>query len=172
MQCGADVDSLIQTTYQGAHIPNQSDQYYMDRTILSETNDDVDKINTAILQKFPGEETLLMSADSVSQNDQASHLNFQPYPMEFLNSTAASGLPLAKFALKPGSPLMLLHNLDPSKGLCNGTRLVLANIHPCVLECCIISGDERFAGKHVLISKSVLEPSNDLFSNIVNSLFA
>ena len=64
MQCGADVDSLIQATYPGVHIPNQLDQYYMDRTILSGTNDDVDKINAAILQKFPGEETALMSADS------------------------------------------------------------------------------------------------------------
>ena len=162
MQCGADVDSLVQSTYPGVHIPNQPDQYYLDRTILSGTNDDVDKINAAILQKFPGEETVLMSADSVSQDDEASHLNFQPYPMEFLNSITASGLPLAKLALKPGCPLMLLHNLDPSKGLCNGTRLILVNIRPHVLECRIITGDERFAGKHVLIPRLVLEPSNDL----------
>jgi ATP-dependent DNA helicase PIF1 len=57
---------------------------------------------------------------------------------------------------------MLLHNFDPSKGLCNGTHLILVNIHPCVLECHIITGDERFAGKHVLIPRLVLEPSNDL----------
>src|ERR1700761_6810510 len=99
MKCGADVDSLIQATYPGVHIPNQSDQYYMDRTILSGTNDDVDKINTAILKKFPGEEKVLMSSDSGSQDDEASHLNFQPYPMEFLNSITASGFPLAKLAL-------------------------------------------------------------------------
>jgi hypothetical protein len=84
------------------HIPNQTDQYYLDRTILSGTNDDVDKIKAAILQKFPREETVLMSADSVPQDDEASHLNFQPYPMEFLNSVTASGLPLVMLALKPG----------------------------------------------------------------------
>ena len=60
--------------------------------------------------------------------------------VEFLNSITVSGLPLSCLALKVGSPLMLLHNLDPSSGLCNGTRLVLTRIKPQVLECQILSG--------------------------------
>ena len=94
MQCGGVVDSLIQSTYPGVHIPNQPDKYYLDRKILSGKNDDIDKINAAIFQKFPGEETILMSADSVSQDDEASHLNFQPYPMEFLIQSLHQVYPL------------------------------------------------------------------------------
>ena len=51
-------------------------------------------------------------------------------PVEFLNSITVSGLPLSCLALKVGSPLMLLHNLDLSSGLCNGMCLVLTRIKP------------------------------------------
>ena len=50
------------------------------------------------------------------------------YPVEFLNSLNASGLPLAHLALKPGCPLMLLQNLDPENGQCNGTQMVLFEV--------------------------------------------
>ena len=43
------------------------------------------------------------------------------YPVKFLQNFNVSGLPCAKLALKIGCPLMLLCNLDPANGLCNGT---------------------------------------------------
>ena len=87
-------------------------------------NDEVDDINEAVLAKFPGNARTLLSADSVQTQDEAVN-DYQPYPVEYLNLLRASGLPLAKLNLKPGCPIMLLWNLDPSKSLCNGTQMIL-----------------------------------------------
>ena len=59
------------------------------------------------------------SANTAIVNDAADD-DFQ-YPVEYLNTITASGLPLSKLRLKIGAPLMILHNLDPSAGVCNGT---------------------------------------------------
>ena len=159
MCCGDNtMDSLIESTYPGIGQGNKPDQYFLDRTILSCKNDDVDELNEKMLGKFPGQETVLMSADSVSLENEAVN-GFQPYPVEYLNSLRVSGLPLARLALKPGCPVMLLRNIDPSKGLCNGTRMVVVEIRARVLKCRIITGDRRFAGKIALIPRITLEPS-------------
>jgi ATP-dependent DNA helicase PIF1 len=60
------------------------------------------------------------------------------YPIEYLHSLTATGLPLAHLALKPSCPLMLLHNIDPSQGLCNGTCMILMDIKQHVLQCHIL----------------------------------
>ena len=113
-----------------------------------------------MLAKFSGNAQTLLSADSVQTQDEAVN-DYQPYPVEYLNSLRASGLPLAKLNLKPGCPIMLLWNLDPSKGLCNGTRIILNRIQPHVLDCTVISGDPKFSGNRVLIPRISLTPSNE-----------
>ena len=95
-------------------------------TILSCKNDDVDNINSDILKTFPGEEKIMQSADSLIMDSPDNLQNAMP--VQFLNSITVSGLPLSRHALKVGSPLMLLRNLDPSSGLFNGTHLVLTRI--------------------------------------------
>jgi ATP-dependent DNA helicase PIF1 len=47
------------------------------------------------------------------------------YPSELLNTLEVSGMPSHKLSFKISAPVMLLHNLDPSVGLCNGTRLIV-----------------------------------------------
>jgi hypothetical protein len=154
------VESLIEATYPGIGQGHKEDQYFLDRTLLSCKNDDVDDFNAMILEKFPGEKRVMMSSDSVQLENQALN-GYQPYPAEYLNSLNASGIPLAKLALKVGAPIMLLRNLDPSKGLCNGTRMIVTDIRPRVLRCRIITGDERFSGKTVMIPRIELEPKAD-----------
>jgi len=56
----------------------------------------------------------------------------------------------ALLCLKVGSPVILLRNLDPGEGLCNGTRMVVLNMRRKMLQCRIISKDRRFRGKMVL----------------------
>ena len=130
---------LISEIYPGLSHHNNSDQYFSKQNILACTNNNVMDLNTDLLKRFPGEEHMLLRADSVELDDEAIN-EYQPYPMEYLNSLVSSSLPLAHLALKVGCPVMLLWNLDPSKGLCNGTRLRVVQIRRRVLKCRIISG--------------------------------
>ncbi|KAG5729934.1 hypothetical protein E4T56_gene8659 [Termitomyces sp. T112] len=62
------VTGLISSTY--PHIDHhQDDQYYLDHSILSDKNSDVEDINSEVLQKCPGEEKILQSADSIISDD-------------------------------------------------------------------------------------------------------
>ena len=152
------INSLIEEIYPGIQHGNKDDQYFLDRSILACTNDIVMHLNSQLLEMFPGEKQVLLSADSVQFDDPAMN-EHQPYSPEYLNSLVSSSLPLAHLALKVGCPIMLLRNLDPSKGLCNGTRLRVSEIRKKVLKCRIISGDAKFAGKPVFISKITLAPT-------------
>jgi len=148
-----DIQGLVNAIYPDIDQGNKPDAYFLERTILSSKNDTVNRINQMVLDRFPGEETVVISADKVNGH------NSDTYPTEFLNSLTISGFPLAHLPLKPGCPLMLLRNIDPINGLCNGTRMVLLEIRPRVLKCRILGGDH--AGKEVFIPRITLDPSED-----------
>src|SRR5882762_5390378 len=130
------------------------DQYFLECTILSSKNDAVDDLNSAVLEKFPGEEFTLFGVDKVKGNQ-------DDYPIEYLNSLNVSGLPLAHLHVKLGCPLMLLRNIDPSHGLCNGTHLILLEVRTYVLKCHILGG--KHAGSVAFIPRVTLEPSEESF---------
>ncbi|KAG5719901.1 hypothetical protein E4T56_gene14111, partial [Termitomyces sp. T112] len=62
------VTGLISSNYPHSD-HHQDDQYYLDYTILSGKNSDVEDINSEVLQKCPGEEEILQSADSIIFDD-------------------------------------------------------------------------------------------------------
>jgi ATP-dependent DNA helicase PIF1 len=85
--------SLINAIYPAIHDPIQhSDQYFSERTILSSRNDDVDDLNAAILNLFPGQPRVFHSADSIPNNAQDQDQGELLYPVEYLNSINCSGL--------------------------------------------------------------------------------
>ncbi|KAF0714569.1 Aste57867_3809 [Aphanomyces stellatus] len=47
------------------------------------------------------------------------------FPVEYLNTLEVNGFPPHISQLKVGTPIMLLRNLSPAKGMCNGTRLIV-----------------------------------------------
>ncbi len=143
------LSELIKYIYPNIQAGHFQDCFFLERTILSGCNDDVDEINQQVLDMFPGQETVYWSTDKKIEEelDDAATL----YPVEFLQNFNASGLPRAKLALKIGCPLMLLCNLDPANGLCNGTQMILTRFRPHVLECRLLSGNN--AGKAVFIPR-------------------
>ena len=60
------VSSLTNTIYPGINDPLQhSDEYFSQRVILACQNNDVDDLNHHVLHRFPGQEQIFHSADSV-----------------------------------------------------------------------------------------------------------
>lgn len=154
------IDTLIARVYPNIDDPQlRPPTYFLDRTILCPRNDEVDTLNDTILDMFrplgPNDTHLLMSRDSVSEEDGMHHM----YPVEYLQGLSASGIPPSKLRLKIGSPVMLLRNLSPANGLCNGTRMVVRHISRRLLTCSIISKDANFNGKEVFIPRITLSPS-------------
>jgi hypothetical protein len=151
------LESLIETMYPNiSNLPLPTDQYFSEHMLLSAHNEDVHAINAQILDNFPGAEHVYHSADSVgSDGDDEDVQHF--YPVEHLNSINASGLPLSKLVLKKGCPVMVLRNLNPSQGVCNGTRGILTRMTNHVLEIRLLGGDH--AGEHVFIPRITMIPS-------------
>ena len=94
------------------------------RAILAPTNKQVEEINNMITESFPGVPFALHSSDELTDNN-----DFQRYNIEYLNTLSSSELPRHRLFLKEGMPLMLMRNLNPKMGLCNGTRLIFKRLH-------------------------------------------
>jgi hypothetical protein len=106
--------------YLRLHEGQATNEYLRERTILSPRNKEVSLINAMVLSYLPGAQVDFLSADSVEDTEVAN-----TYPSEFLNTLEVNGMPSHKLSLKINTLMMLLHNLDPSIGLCNGTRLIV-----------------------------------------------
>ena len=141
--------------------------YIKDRAILTTKNENVDNINNQIINIFPGEAKEFLSADSVEDKDFV-HQNL--YPVEFLNTLTPSGTPPHKLVLKVGAPIILLRNLNPAEGLCNGTRLIVKRLHLHVIDAEILTGSHF--NKRVFIPRIRISPSDaDLPFQLVRRQF-
>lgn len=116
------------------------------------------QINAHLTERFPGEEWTCKSADAIDQGEP----DESRVGEEVLNSFNGPGLPLHELQLKQNMPIMLLRNLDPTRGLCNGTRLlVLKVIHGRVLKAKIVTGAHE--GKEVFIPRIRLSAEDGEF---------
>jgi hypothetical protein len=73
------------------------------------------------------------------------------YPIEHLNEINGFTLPLAKLELKAGCPVMILKNLDQSRGVCNGSRGILTRFRNRLLEVKLLTW--QYAGETVFIPR-------------------
>ncbi|KAG5578003.1 hypothetical protein H5410_058137 [Solanum commersonii] len=75
------------------------------------------EINDMLINKFPKDAKIYVAIDeTVEPADQS---QFE----DFLHTLYPAGLPPYKLVLKKNCPIILLRNLNPCEGLCNGTRL-------------------------------------------------
>ena len=119
------------------------------RAILCTTNAEVKMVNDMMSTMLPGSQVTYNSADELQNNQDLLRFN-----VEFLHSLTPSGFPPHSLSLKPGMPLMLLRNINPREGLCNGTKLVFENSLDNKVLQCVISGTNRT----VLIPRIVFIP--------------
>ena len=123
--------------------------YMVGKAILTPKNVDVEKISELVLDRLPGDFTIYPSADSVDLSEDGNTSQPQVYSPEFLRSLKIPGLPPGELKLKVGAPIILLRNLAPSQGLCNGTRLICRALQNKVIEAEIITGSH--VGSRVFI---------------------
>ena len=104
------------------------------RTVLAPTNKEVDSLNAVIQEWLSGNGVMLQSADTLENREDSFRFN-----TEYLNTLRPNGFPQHILNLKPGMPLMLLRNINPRQGLCNGTRVVFDKcIENKLLQCTIV----------------------------------
>ena len=96
---------------------------------MATNNKKVDEINEIATNMMPGE-----AFESLSHDLLISDSNQSLYPTEFLNSLSISGLPSHKLVLKLGQPIIMIRNLNPNAGLCNGARLIVTNVYDRLIE--------------------------------------
>lgn len=79
----------------------------------------------------------------------------QGVTMEFLHNEHPRGVPAHEFTFKANTPIMLIRNLKPSEGLCNGTRLLAMRLTSSgkMLVARIISGSKSHVNRIVLIPR-------------------
>jgi len=65
--------------------------------------------------------------------------------------------------LKIGAPIILLRNINPSEGLCNGTRLVCCSFAQHVIEVQVITGKHAGFSLCTFLPRITLTPSNMMF---------
>jgi len=107
-----------------AGIDPESD-FFASRAILAVRNTDLSSFNAKLLERLPGELQTFYSAESTDADD----INgYEAFPREYLQEINLPDFPPSMLELKVGAPVMLLRDLDPSKGFCNGTRLVIKKL--------------------------------------------
>ena len=152
------IADIVAIVYDNLPFNISNTNYLQERAILAPTNDIVDQINERIISTFDCEDRIYLSADTVSKTSPNALDQDVLYPVEFLNCLKFPGIPNHALHLKVGIPIMLLRNLNQTKGLCNGTRLIITHLASWVIQAKIISGSN--IGSTVIIPRIVLSPTD------------
>ena len=156
---GEPVESLLRAVYpslsehvKSALQPNgfsDADDWFRQRAILTPRNDDAHKLNTKLLDQLDAStESILRGRDAIRNPEGEDALS---YPEEFLHSLQPSGFPPYELRLREGAVVMLIRNIDKSRGLCNGVRLLVKKTGPRVLDVRVLSGPAK--GNRVFIPR-------------------
>ncbi|KAD4586012.1 hypothetical protein E3N88_23613 [Mikania micrantha] len=117
------------------------------KAIICPTNEHIEDINSMIIKIVPSTSVTYTSTDNVipltgSQGDIK-----VLYPLEYLNLLNFSGLPPHSLELKLNAPIILFRNINPKEGLRNGTRMIITQLLPRLVEARIMTG--KFIGHRV-----------------------
>ena len=149
----SDLDMLIDCIFPTLNANMSNKSYITSRAILSPRNNWVDMITMKMISHFHGDEVVYHSFDSAVDDPH----NY--YPSEFLNTLTPNSLPPHVLKLKIGCLIILLRNINPANGLCNGTRLVVRGFQRNTIDVEIMVADH--ARKQIFLPRIPLCPSDD-----------
>jgi ATP-dependent exoDNAse (exonuclease V) alpha subunit len=159
---GCSLRGLISTIYSDHQHHSGDAMYLMQHIILAPENTNVDEVNNVILELLSEELHTYLSTNSLFPTKEGASVVAGDsmdslYLMEFLNILQFSGIANHELEFKVGVPILLLHNLNQSIGLCNGTRLIVKRLRQRVIEAKIITWNN--VGKRVFIPCIIMSPS-------------
>ncbi|XP_021975391.1 uncharacterized protein LOC110870521 [Helianthus annuus] len=134
------LQELIQFIYDKATLDNPTTENLYNKAIVCPKNETAQEINNMVLACIPGNSKTYLSTDTIIPN-LGSHGDIEMlYPTEYLNLLNFSELPPHQLELKVNTPVMLIRNINQTIGLCNGTRLLITQLLPRVIEAQIMTG--------------------------------
>jgi ATP-dependent DNA helicase PIF1 len=136
--------------------------YLMQRNILAPKNTNVNEVNNAILELLSEESHTYLSTNSFTPTKEGASVATvvsmdSLYPVEFLNTLQFNDITNHELDIKVGVSILLLHNLNQSIGLCNGTRLIVKKLGQRVIEAEIITRNN--VDKRVFIPRIIMSPT-------------
>ncbi|CAI0382189.1 unnamed protein product [Linum tenue] len=150
----APIEKMTSEIYSDFSQRFHSASYLTERSNVTPTNINVTEINTHMLSLVQGPIRTYFSSDTLHTDATDAGRIETKYPTEFLNTLSFNGYPEHQIDLKVFTPVMLLRNLNPAIGLCNGTRLMIVFLGHYVIKGLIMGG--TFNGKTVAIPRVVL----------------
>ncbi|XP_022030895.2 uncharacterized protein LOC110931830 [Helianthus annuus] len=152
--CGVPVESIVNAVFPSFTKRQDDYDFLCERAILTPRNIDTDEINDYMFQQLKRTARTYKSSDEICRASTDVLEQEQLYPTEFLNSLTFPGMPPHALHLKEGLPIMLLRNVNPSQGLCNGTCLIITDLGKFVIKARILTGSNH--GDTALIPRITL----------------
>ena len=133
-------DEIIENVY-GDHFNSRNQ-------ILALTLDTCAEINRRCFAKLPGETSERPAADQyVDCSDR------DAFPPDYVQSLAMHGAPPWMLQFKPGAKYMCIRNLDPERGIINGTMMKLLSVGRNLIQVQILTG--KSAGSCDILTRCV-----------------
>ncbi|KAH7665557.1 DNA helicase protein [Dioscorea alata] len=151
---GNPIQSIIEAIYPQFQLNYAKTEYLRQRAIVTPYNETVDILNETISNEIEADEQKYLSSDYISKASTSADANAPLYTTEFLNTLKFTGIPNHELTLKIGCVIMLIRNISQTNGLCNGTRLIITQMHHNILEAVIISGSN--IGDKVYIPRIIM----------------
>ena len=106
---------------------------------------------------MPGVEHRFEAVNNVNVDEGAAAA--EPFAVVYLQSINLASIPPSCLKLKIGAPLILLRNLSPREGMCNGTRMRVLGISRTYLQVSILGG--KFDGMICLLPRIKLTTTEE-----------
>jgi hypothetical protein len=132
---------------------------FRNRAFLVFTNHTLSDFNDMMIDQLSGEAHIFNVVNTIKNDASPIPANHFDVPAEYLQSINIASLPPSGLKLKIGAPVILLRNLCPKEGLCNGTRMIVIQLGRFCVKVKISGG--AFDGHERLLSRITLTTTEE-----------
>jgi len=134
--------------------------------ILASRNDEVMNIHQSIMDSINGEERIYQAVHRAYEDHpmDALAVNVDDANIEHMMRKDPSGWPPSKLKLKVGAIMLLIRNISIDQGLCNGTRVQIAELYPDndnIIKCRHVTGERGERGEEFYLFRYDFQRGGD-----------